>query len=154
MGGKRVHLQQHEQDEVVRLAAQLEKQYGTKLAVAEALGYSKSAWYRISQTGETLRKTLDKIRELAATASPTTNGTRPTEDVLPAQQEPRQVEKTTTPPPRREHSFEWLPRVQELLLEAAAVVENAKVGVPKAFHGPYNQFRSRIEGLLDELLAE
>lgn len=67
-------------------------------------------------------------------------------------QEEKEIPPPISKPPARNKStgWEWMDRVQDKLLEAAVIVENAASQVPETFRGPYHEKRARIEKLIEE----
>jgi len=67
-------------------------------------------------------------------------------------QEEKEIPPPISKPPARNKStgWEWMDRVQDKLLEAAVIVENAASQVPETFRGPYYEKLARIEELIEE----
>lgn len=148
--GLNTHLTPDEAKFVLQVIDRLKAMGKTSTEIAGLLGYSVASapsfiWHLRKRGGFVRRRHYNMARQvwsrieagdlLEATAPP------PAEPPTVAAGKPATGTST---------AWAWMDRVQEKLLEAAVIVDEAAAQVPEAFRGPYNEKRARIEKLIEE----
>lgn len=172
-GGSRVQLNESEKARVIAQLDRMERAGKSKREQVRLLGYSPSSsgsvLDRIRETGgQVSRRTFRRVQELeqmdALPEAPPEKKPRPRKESAWKSAPEKATGTTTTPAPPAKTpgtttaevrtpaptGWEWMGRVQEKLLEAAVIIDEAAAGVPEAFRGPYHEKRARIEKMIEE----
>src|SRR5690606_7575543 len=148
--GLNTHLTPDEAKFVLQVIDRLKAMGKTNTEIAGLLGYSVASapsfiWHLRKRGGIVRRRPHNIAREVCSrTHAADLPGASPQAAAEPP------TGAAGKPATGTSTAWAWMDRVQEKLLEAAVIVDEAAAQVPEAFRGPYHEKRARIEKLIEE----